>query len=88
MTLEEIIDDAARRGELVHLSVSNNASGKGFSASYGPASGFGVTIVYDESPSKALHRAIAETKLRAKRPTSNYKPEGGQPETLMTGDNP
>ena len=69
MTLEELIEDAAARGELTHLSVSNNASGKGWSASYGACSVFGITIVHDTSPTKALRRAIEETKLRKRKAT-------------------
>lgn len=71
MTLDELIRDTVARGELVHLSVSASPSGKGFSASYGPASGFGITIIHNADPVAALHEAITTTRLRRRKPAQS-----------------
>lgn len=67
MSLETIIRECVSRGEFVHLSVSSNPSGKGFSCSYAPASAFGITILSGDDPVEIMCRAITDTKLRKRR---------------------
>lgn len=71
-TLEELIQAAAKKGEMNHLSVIT--SGKGFSATYCPASTCAHSTEYDADPAEALRKAIDGWKPR-KRSALKDKPE-------------
>jgi hypothetical protein len=66
--LEDTIRDLAKRGELTHLSLAPNPSGKGWRATFAPASVFGVCHGGDEDPVKAMLLAIDGAKIRRKAP--------------------
>ncbi|MET4240295.1 hypothetical protein [Bradyrhizobium sp. RT10b] len=75
MTLEDLIADAARRGELNHLSII--ASGNGFHAVFRIASGGGHASASDKDPVEALRAALTGAKMaRAPRgPSMKPTPE-------------
>ncbi|WP_027521749.1 hypothetical protein [Bradyrhizobium sp. Ec3.3] len=75
MTLEELIADAARRGELNHLSVI--ATERGFHAVFRVASGTGHSSATDKDPVEALRAALTSAKMvRAPRgPSMKPTPE-------------
>lgn len=64
MTLEEILKDCAARGELTHVSVTANPSGKSFTCSYAAASQFGINFATSDCPVEAIREAISTMKLR------------------------
>lgn len=66
--LENAIRDLAKRGELTHLSLAPNPSGKDWHATFSPASVFGVCHGGDPDPVKALMLAIDGAKIRRKAP--------------------
>lgn len=66
--LDETIRDLAARGEVTHLSLAPNPSGKGWRATFAPASHFGVCFGGDVDPVKAIMLAIDGAKLRRKAP--------------------
>ena len=55
-TLDELLSDLARRGELTHLSVA--PSGKTFLATYAPARAMGLCLGEDADPAKAIRAAL------------------------------
>lgn len=64
-TLDNLIRDAAKRGELTHLSIAPH--GKAWICSYAPASTFGVTHKTHADPCEAIRLAITETKVKRRR---------------------
>lgn len=64
--LEDTIRDLTARGELTHLSLAPNPTGKGWRATFSPASVFGVCHGGDPDPVKAMLLAIDGAKLRRK----------------------
>lgn len=66
MTLEETLQDLAKRGEITDLGVTPNRNGT-FHAVYAPASAFGIGMADHADPVQAILMAIAAVKLR-KRP--------------------
>lgn len=70
MTLEAMIQDAAKRGELVNLSVY--AKDGAFHASFCPASKQGIAFTEHADPVEALKMALKSVKLA--RPPRAAKP--------------
>lgn len=71
MTLEDKIRDAAKRGELTHLSVIPTR--RGWSASYAPATKWSHSIETRADPVEALIAAIDGFKLRKLRAAASPK---------------
>lgn len=71
-SLEEVIRDAAKRGDLTHLSVALAPDGKRWQASYAPARQWHNSIALHADPAEALKRAILEFKPRKR---AKEKPE-------------
>lgn len=82
-SLEEMIRDLAARGELTHLSLAPNPSGKGWRATFSPSSVFGVSHGGDPDPVKALMLAMDNAKLRRKAPFKD-DPRIAQPDVEVT----
>lgn len=78
MTLEEQITDAAKRGELTHLSVCF-IDGT-FRATFTPATSMGFTTVYLEDPVAALKQALSSTKMVRLRAPKEKTPTSGKDE--------
>jgi hypothetical protein len=72
MTLDDLIRDAAKRGELTHLSVVAVAGG--FSATFTPASTFGTVHERDADPVIAMTKAIKAVKLARPSSAPHYTP--------------
>ncbi|MCK1668640.1 hypothetical protein [Bradyrhizobium sp. 153] len=83
MSLEELIADAVRRGELNHLSVI--ATERGFHAVFRVASGSGHASAHGKDPVEALCAALKGAKMtRAPRgPSMKPTPE---PDPVSTDD--
>ncbi|MBR0876899.1 hypothetical protein JQ608_06745 [Bradyrhizobium liaoningense] len=83
MSLEELIADAARRGELNHLSIIGTEHG--FHAVFRVASGAGHSSGASKDPVEALRAALTGAKMaRAPRgPTMKPTPE---PDPVSTTD--
>lgn len=74
MTLEQLIHDAAARGELNSLSLVAVAGG--FSASFTPASTYGVNFETDPDPVIALTKVLKKTKMARPSKAPHFEPKG------------
>jgi hypothetical protein len=72
MTLDELIRDAAKRGELNSLSLVAVAGG--FSASFTPASTYKVQFVNDPDPVIALTKVLKSVKLARPSNAPHFEP--------------
>lgn len=72
MTLEQLIHDAAARGELNSLSLVAVAGG--FSASFTPASTYGVNFETDPDPVIALTKVLKKTKMARPSKAPHFEP--------------
>jgi hypothetical protein len=79
MTLDELIRDAAKRGELNSLSLVAVAGG--FSASFTPASTYGVNFERDPDPVIALTKVLKSVKLARPSNAPHFEPKGKRSET-------
>lgn len=81
MTLEDMIADAVKRGELVNLSVY--AKDGAFHASFCPASKSGIAFAEHADPVEAMKAAIKSVKLA--RPSRVSKPTEAPDEDMDFG---
>lgn len=63
-TLEDVIRDLAKRGELTHLSLTPSQDGKKWRASFAMSSKFGISFGEDVDPVKALILACTTAKMK------------------------
>jgi hypothetical protein len=74
-TLEEVLRDLAKRGELSHISLAQSQSSKMWRASFAMCSRFGVSYAEDEQPDRALLLALTTANLKKPRVTVDLKPD-------------
>lgn len=82
--LETLIREFAGRGEITHISLSPR--GKGWAASYSPASVFGVSFAEHADPVEALKEAMTNIKLRRKSPKATKPTKEPDPEAPALED--
>jgi hypothetical protein len=69
-TLDDVIRELARRGEISDISLSMNASGTKWRASFVPCSRFGRSVAEDEDPVKALTLALGVKLAKRREPSA------------------
>lgn len=63
-TLEDVIRDLAKRGEISHISLTPSQNGKLWRGSFAMCSRFGISYAEDADPVKALIIACTTAKLK------------------------
>lgn len=66
-SLEEVLRDLAKRGELNHISLTPSKNGKTFRAAFAMCSMFGISYAEDEDPAKAIIVACTTAKMKPQR---------------------
>jgi hypothetical protein len=64
MTLEDLIRDAAARGNMTNLSIAPTPDGKRWRACYAPAKTMGVSFAEDDDPVVAMKEAFRHNKAK------------------------
>jgi len=85
-TLEDLLRDLAKRGEISHISLTPSQNGKLWRGSFTMCSHFGVSLAEDADPVQALMLALTSAKLKKPRAKLDLKPNAGpepkpEPET-------
>lgn len=65
-TLEAVLHDLAKRGELSHISLTPSQNGKLFRASFAMTSKFGISFAEDVDPAQAIIKACTSAKMKAR----------------------
>lgn len=63
-TLDTVLRDLAKRGELTHISVVPSQNGKTFRASFAMSSKFGISFAEDPDPAQAIMLACTTAKMK------------------------
>jgi hypothetical protein len=67
-TLEEVLRDLAKRGEISHISLTPSQDGKLWRASFTMCSKFGASFAEDADPARAIILACTTAKLKPRTP--------------------
>ncbi len=73
MTVDDVLRDLAKRGEISHLSLVPSQGGKLWRASFAMCSHFGVSFAEDADPAKAIILACTSAKLKKPRVSLSEK---------------
>jgi hypothetical protein len=65
-TVDDVLRDLAKRGEISHISLTPSQDGKLWRASFAMCSRFGVTFAEDADPAKAIILACTTAKMKPK----------------------
>jgi hypothetical protein len=63
-TVDDVLHDLAKRGEISHISLTPSQNGKLWRASFAMCSKFGVTFAEDADPAQAIIRACTSAKMK------------------------
>jgi hypothetical protein len=63
-TVDDVLHDLAKRGEISHISLTPNSRGDGWCASFSMCSRFGVSFAEDPDPAQAIIRACTTAKMK------------------------
>lgn len=66
-TVDDVLRDLAKRGELNHISLASGQGGKTFRASFAMSSKFGVSYAEDADPVKAIIIACTTAKMKPRK---------------------
>ena len=73
-TLEAVLRDLAKRGEISHISLTPSQEGRMWRASFAMCSHFGVTLAEDADPVQAILLALTSAKLKKPRVSIDLTP--------------
>ena len=79
-TLEAVLRDLAKRGEISHISLTPSQGGRMWRASFAMCSYFGVSFAEDVDPVQAILLACTSAKLKRPRASIDLKP--AEPESV------
>jgi hypothetical protein len=82
-TVDDVLRDLAKRGEISHISLTPSQSGKFFRASFAMTSLFGVSFAEDADPAKAIIKACLSAKLKTRRKASTIIHNDPEIDALM-----
>lgn len=77
-TVEEVLNDLAKRGEISHISLVPSQNGK-WRASFAMCSAFGVSFAEDADPAKAIILACTTAKLKRPRVSIDLRANEREP---------
>jgi hypothetical protein len=70
-SLEDVLRDLAKRGEISHISLAPSQNGRQWRASFAMCSKFGVSFAEDADPAKAIILACTTAKMKPQRATKS-----------------
>ena len=79
-TVDDVLHDLAKRGEISHISLAPSQNGKLWRASFSMCSRFGVSLAEDADPARAI--ILACTTAKMKRTTKRHIDAEGRDEFI------
>ena len=81
-TVDDVLHDLAKRGEISHISLTPNSRGDGWCASFTMCSRFGTSFAEDRDPAQAIIRACTSAKMKPRPAAKKHTDIDAEPETL------